>query len=97
MMGPIVALFGLGALLPHGANASLSSDSRTAVVRPARPAGGARQLTNPRTGTTCTLLILSARPDLDPAMVRKGDARLDEGIVGPAPPCVDASEGKGGR
>lgn len=94
MTGTIVALFGFAALLGTRASVTPSIEVKTLGTRHAGPEAKARQLTNPRTGTTCTLLLVPAPRDLDPGIVRKQDARVDEGIVGPAPPCVDARPGE---
>lgn len=94
MMATIVALFGFASLLGNRGPVTPAVDVRALGTRPAAPQAKARQLTNPRTGTTCTLLLVPAPGDLDPGIVRTRDARLDAGIVGPAPPCVAAKPGE---
>jgi hypothetical protein len=46
------------------------------------------QLTNPRTGVTCTMRILSAAP-ADPESVRPAPSQVDPGIRGHVSPCLD--------
>lgn len=49
---------------------------------------GAMQLTNPETGTTCTLLVVPAPPNVDPGMTHTLDTNGDPGILAPPPPCA---------
>jgi hypothetical protein len=49
---------------------------------------GPVQLTNPATGTTCSLMIWRADPSFDPKLERPAAADIDRGIVGSASPCV---------
>jgi hypothetical protein len=46
------------------------------------------QLTNPETGTTCTLLVVPAPPNVDPGMTHRLDTNVDPGILAAPPPCA---------
>jgi hypothetical protein len=71
-----------------------SIEVRTLGFRPVEPGqetrsrSGAMQLTNPETGTTCTLLVVPAPPNVDPKMTHTLDTNVDPGILAPPPPCA---------
>lgn len=74
-------LFSLGELL-------MTRPAPAAQVEPP-PLTAVEQLTNPRTGVTCTLQVLRARPS-DPDAVRPVPESVDPGIRAQrVSPCLD--------
>lgn len=69
----------------------LGNSGSAGSVQPKGSAPGATQLTNPTTGITCTLMIVTADPDVDPKIQRQAEPGIDPGIISSASPCVRSS------
>jgi hypothetical protein len=70
--------------------ATVAPEARAAAPIRVEPLNRIEQLTNPRTGTTCTMQILRARPLDARAVVPAAPAQVDPGIgARGVSPCLD--------
>lgn len=72
-----------------GVYAQPTVEAQAEEKTPVQPLARVEQLTNPRTGTTCTMQVLRARP-ADEQAARPAPAEVDPGIrARGVSPCLD--------